>query len=255
MIVAAFIAGILMFLAPCTLPIVPGYLAFIAGVPEREVSLGRRPTGETKTGFGEAKRRVMRNALWFCIGFSLLFIVLGLFAASIGAVLGPWRPLISRGAGAVIILFGLTMLGVLKIPILMSDRHIRLPHFIVVGRPESSFLIGVLFALGWTPCVGPILGTVLLLASGSATALQGAFLLFIFSLGLALPFMLTAFLIGSVGRWFARMQGSIEILSKVAGGILIVFGIYMLFGYMDFFTGWMTNLFTQLGFNGLLNHL
>lgn len=243
---AAFIAGILMFLAPCTLPIVPGYLAFIAGVPEREVS---------KTGPSEAKRRVMRNAIAFCVGFAVLFIVLGLFAASIGAVLGPWRPLISRGAGAIIIIFGLSMLGLIHIPVLMSERRIRTPHFIVVGRPESSFLIGMLFALGWTPCVGPILGTVLLFASSSATAAQGAFLLFMFSLGLAVPFLITAFLIGSAGTWFAKMRGSVELLSKVAGGILVVFGFYMLFGYTGFFMQWAGDVFTQLGFNGLLGRL
>lgn len=243
---AAFLAGILMFLAPCTLPIVPGYLAFIAGVPEREVA---------KTGFGEARRRVLRNAFFFCLGFSVLFILLGLFAGSIGSLLGPWKSLISRGAGAIIIIFGLTMLGVIKVPVLMSERRMRLPHFVVVGRPESSFLIGGLFALGWTPCVGPILGTVLLYASSSGTAVQGAVLLLLFSLGLALPFMLTAFLIGSAGRWFARMQGSVELLSKVAGAILVVFGLYMLFGYMDFFMGWVTSLFSTEGYSSLLNHL
>lgn len=242
----AFVAGVLMFLAPCTLPIVPGYLAFIAGVPEQEIK---------KTGFTEARRRVLYNALWFCIGFSLIFIALGLSAASIGGLLGPWRPLISRAAGLVIALFGLTMLGVVKIPVLMSERRIRTPHFVVVGRPESSFLIGILFALGWTPCIGPILGTVLLFASSSTTAFQGAALLLIFSLGLALPFMLTAFLIGSAGKWFAKMQGSIELLSKVAGGMLVVFGVYMALGYMDFFTQWATSVFSNLGFDSLLNHL
>ncbi|MBY0472756.1 cytochrome c biogenesis protein CcdA [Patescibacteria group bacterium] len=238
LIPAVFVAGVLMFLAPCTLPIVPGYLAFIAGVPEKEIS---------KTGFSEAKRRVMRNALAFCVGFSLVFIVLGLFAASIGGVLGAWRGLISQGAGVIIIVFGLTMLGLIKIPVLMSERRIRTPHFIVVGRPESSFLIGMLFALGWTPCVGPILGTVLLFASSSSTAAQGALLLFVFSLGLTLPFMVTAFLIGSAGKWFAKMRGSVELLSKIAGGILVVFGFYMLFGYMGFFM--------QFGFDGLLKYL
>ena len=243
---AAFLAGILMFLAPCTLPIVPGYLAFIAGVPEREIA---------KTGFTAARRRILRNALFFCFGFSVIFIVLGLFAGSIGALVAPWKELISRAAGAIIVLFGLSMLGAIKIPALMSERRIKLPNFIVVGRPESSFLIGALFALGWTPCIGPILGTVLLFASSSATALQGAFLLFVFSLGLALPFMLTAFLIGSAGKWFVRMQGSVELLSKVAGGILVVFGFYMLFGYMDFFIQWAGALFTNFGLNGLLNYL
>ncbi len=243
---AAFLAGVLMFLAPCTLPIVPGYLAFIAGVPQRDIA---------KTGFTGARRRIMRNALFFCIGFSLVFIVLGLFAGSIGALLGPWKSLISRAAGAMIILFGLSMLGVVKIPVLMSERRIRMPNFIVVGRPESSFLIGTLFALGWTPCVGPILGTVLLFASTSTTALQGAFLLLIFSLGLALPFMLTAFLIGNAGRWFARMQGSAELLSKVAGAILVIFGIYMLFGYTYFFMQGIISILGESGYNTLLNHL
>jgi cytochrome c-type biogenesis protein len=246
LIPAAFLAGVLMFLAPCTLPIVPGYLAFIAGVPEKEIS---------KTGFTGARRRVLYNALWFCIGFSLIFIVLGLFAASIGSLLGPWRPLISRLSGIVIVVFGLTMLGVLKIPVLMSERRIRTPHLIVVGRPESSFLMGVLFALGWTPCIGPILGTILLFASSSATAFQGAFLLGVFSLGLAVPFIFTAFLISSAGKWFARMHGSISLLSKIAGGLLVVFGIYMMFGYMDFFMQWATSLFSQAGYDSLLNHL
>ncbi|MBY0293777.1 cytochrome c biogenesis protein CcdA, partial [Patescibacteria group bacterium] len=117
------------------------------------------------------------------------------------------------------------------------------------------FLIGMLFAFGWSPCIGPILGTILLFASSSATAVQGAMLLFIFSLGLALPFMITAFLIGSAGKWFAHMKGSIELLSKVAGGILVVFGLYMLFGYMAFFMAWVGDLFTRFGFDRLLNYL
>ncbi|OGC87959.1 hypothetical protein A2419_02345 [Candidatus Adlerbacteria bacterium RIFOXYC1_FULL_48_26] len=237
LIPAAFLAGLLMFLAPCTLPIVPGYLAFIAGVPEKEIAKGS----------GDAKRRVMRNAIFFCLGFSIVFIVLGLFAASIGAALGPWREFISRGAGLLIIIFGLTMVGLISIPALMSEHRIRMPHFIVVGRPESSFLIGMLFALGWTPCVGPILGTVLLFASSSATAAQGALLLFVFSLGLTVPFLITAFLIGSAGGFFVKMRGSVELLSKIAGIILIVLGLSMLFGYMGFFA--------QFEIKGLLNYL
>ncbi|MCX6819773.1 MAG: sulfite exporter TauE/SafE family protein [Candidatus Adlerbacteria bacterium] len=243
---AAFLAGVLMFLAPCTLPIIPGYLAFIAGVPERELA---------KTGFTESRRRVMRNALFFVLGFSVVFIILGLFAATLGGTLGAWRPFISRAAGAVIILFGLTMLGVLKIPVLLSEKRIRTPHFITVGRPESSFVIGVLFALGWTPCVGPILGTVLLFASSSATSVQGALLLAVFSLGLGIPFLLTAFLIGSAGKFFARMQGSITLLSKLAGGLLVVFGLSMMVGYMGVFAEWVAELCRTFGADALLRYL
>jgi cytochrome c-type biogenesis protein len=243
---AAFLAGVLMFLAPCTLPIVPGYLTFIAGVPEQEVA---------KTGAARARRRVMKNALAFVLGFSIVFIVLGLFAASIGGILAPWRPFITRVAGAIIVLFGLTMLGLIKNRALGTEHRMRIPRFVVVGRPESSFVIGVLFALGWTPCIGPILGTVLLFASNSATAVQGALLLGVFSLGLGLPFLLTAYLIGSAGRFFARMQGSVAILSRVAGGMLVIFGIYMLFGYMDFFIAWTTHLIPEASYNSLLHYL
>lgn len=243
---AAFLAGMLMFLAPCTLPIVPGYLAFIAGVPERDVK---------KTGSREARRRVLMNAFFFVLGFSLVFIVLGLFAASVGALIGPWRSVITRIAGVLIIVFGLTMLGVLRIPALMSERRIKTPHFVVVGRPESSFLIGTLFALGWTPCIGPILGTILLYASASATAFQGALLLGIFSLGLGIPFIVTALLLTHAGAYFARMQGAVELLSKVAGGILVVFGSYMLLGYMDVFAGFVSGLFSPDAYTSLLNHL
>jgi cytochrome c-type biogenesis protein len=243
---AAFVAGFLMFLAPCTLPIVPGYLAFIAGVPEQEIK---------KTGFSQARRRVLINALCFVLGFSLVFITLGLFAASVGAFVGPWRSLISRGAGVVISIFGLTMLGVLRIGILSSEKRIRTPRFIVVGRPESSFLMGILFALGWTPCIGPILGTVLLFASTSATQMQGALLLAVFSLGLGIPFLLTAFLISQAGAWFAKMQGAVELFSKAAGALLVIFGACMLFGCMDLMAAWVTTLFSPEQYGALLNHL
>lgn len=243
---AAFLAGVLMFLAPCTLPLVPGYLAFIAGVPGRDIA-----TSSTV----QTRRRLMRNALYFVLGFSLIFITLGLFAGSIGSLLLPWRSEISRIAGAVIIIFGLTMLGVIRIPALMSERRIRMPHFIVVGRPESSFLIGALFALGWSPCIGPILGTVLLFASTSATALQGALLLAVFSLGLGLPFILTAYLMGHASVAFTRAHGAVELLSKIAGAILVVFGALMLVGSMGLLFGWASSLFTLLGFDSLLGYL
>src|SRR4051812_14400247 len=116
---AAFLAGVLMFLAPCTLPIVPGYLAFIAGVTPGETY----PRG-----------RMVRNAIAFVIGFSAVFILLGTFAGTIGHVLGPWRDLIGRVAGVLIVLFGLTMLGILRLPVIASEHHIKLPKFLTLGR-------------------------------------------------------------------------------------------------------------------------
>ena len=161
----------------------------------------------------------------------------------------------SRAAGAVLILFGLTMLGVVRVGALSSEKRIRTPNVIVIGRPESSFLMGMLFALGWTPCIGPILGTVLLFASTSATQMQGALLLAVFSVGLGIPFLLTALLISQAGAWFAKMQGAVELLSKIAGVILVVFGTFMLFGYMDLMASWVTALLSPEQYGALLNHL
>jgi cytochrome c-type biogenesis protein len=220
-----------MFLAPCTLPIVPGYLAFISGVPE----------GDTSTR--GARRRVFINAIAFVVGFSLLFILLGTFAAGLGSFLGPWRDTISRGAGAIIIIFGLTMLGVVRIPVLSADKRMAIPHFLTIGKPHSSALIGALFALGWSPCIGPILGSILLVASTSATAGQGALLLTVFSLGLGLPFIATAFLLNEAGTLISRYSRFVNALSIVGGVILIILGTLMLLGDMGLLVTWGFDFF------------
>ncbi len=226
---AAFVSGVLMFLAPCTLPIVPGYLAFIGG------------------------KRVMLNALAFVVGFSIVFIVLGSFAATLGGLVGPYREVLGRLGGLLLILFGLTMLGTLRLPILSGEWHAKLPKFLTLGRPESSLLVGFLFALGWSPCIGPILGTVLLLASTSATAAQGAFLLGVFSLGLAVPFLLTALLLERAGTMFQKWGKATQVLQIVGGVLLITVGLAMLFGQMGFITDWALRCFS--GYNALLNYL
>lgn len=218
---AAFLAGVFMFLAPCTLPLVPSYLAFIAGVPYGQVGKG---------GSLEARQRILLNAVAFIIGFSFVFMVLGMFAGLAGSLLGPWREYLSRAAGLVVMLFGFTMMGVLRIRFFLSERRLALPRFLTVGRPESSILIGALFALGWSPCVGPILGTVLLFASARATALEGGLLLSVFSLGLGLPFLLSALLIGRASKAFARLTPALEWLSLFGGGVLVFFGALLFSG-------------------------
>jgi len=239
--VGAFVAGILMFLAPCTLPIVPGYLAFIAGVPAGQA--------------GSNRRRIFINALAFVVGFSVVFILLGTFAAALGSLLGPWREIIGRGAGLLIIVFGLTMLGVFNIPLLSRESHIRLPKWLSLGYPHSSFLIGTLFALGWSPCIGPILGTILYLASASTTAATGATLLAIFSLGLALPFLVCAWLIGQAEGLVARMGRVTRILSVIGGFVLIALGILMLTNTMGYLVTWGFDAFDGAGYDALLKYL
>ncbi|MBX4192515.1 cytochrome c biogenesis protein CcdA [Candidatus Parcubacteria bacterium] len=219
LIPGAFIAGLFMFLAPCTLPIVPGYLAFIAG--------------------GEGK--VMRNAFAFVLGFTLIFILLGLFAGFFGMILGPYRGVISQVAGLIFILFGLTMFGV-RIPFLSVERHVAVSSF-SVGKVWSSFGIGALFALGWSPCIGPILGTVLLLASQSSTTVEGVVLLAVFALGMGIPFLLTAYFIDSAGKFFNRIGALTQYSTYLGAVMLIGFGVLMLFNQMGVFVLWGLSFF------------
>lgn len=240
--VGAFVAGVLMFLAPCTLPIVPGYLAFISG-------------GAAVGNEQSYRRRVLKNSFAFVIGFSAVFILLGTFAAAIGGVLGPWRDTIAQAAGLIIILFGLTMLGVFNIPLLGAEKRIRLPKWLTLGYPHSSLLIGALFALGWSPCIGPILGTILFLASASATAVQGATLLAVFSLGLAIPFLVFAWLIGRADTLVARLGPATRVLSYLGGVVLIVLGTLMLTGTMGLLITWGFGFFDDFGYKELLKYL
>jgi cytochrome c-type biogenesis protein len=243
---AAFIAGLLMFLAPCTLPIVPGYLAFISGTSAGDAY--------KKTGGGAKRSKVLINALAFVLGFSVIFILLGTFAGAVGSFLGPWRDTLGRVAGALIILFGLTMLGVIRISALQAERHFALPHFLTIGRFESSLLIGALFALGWSPCIGPILGSILLLASNSTTAAQGAFLLGVFSFGLGVPFILTALLLDKANAMFAKSGKLANFFSIVGGVLLLVIGFLMLFGNMGLLVDWGFSILNG-PYNALLRYM
>lgn len=243
---AAFLAGILMFLAPCTLPIVPGYLAFISGVSPSELADPRARRA--------VRARIFRNALYFVIGFGLVFVAFGVFAGAIGGVLGEWRFTLGRLAGAVLILFGVSMLGA-RVPFLSLERHIRAPKWLVLGRPGSSFLIGVLFAVGWSPCIGPVFGSVLFLASSSSTALSGAALLTIFWLGLALPFLLTAALIGEASRFMGRLTKLAVALQIIGGIVLIALGVLMLTNTMGSLVTWGFSFLDFVHYDRLLNYM
>jgi cytochrome c-type biogenesis protein len=172
----------------------------------------------------------------------------------LGAALLPWRESVSRVAGAIIILFGLTMLGVLKLPLLMVERHARIPRFLKIGRPESSALIGMLFAFGWSPCIGPILGTILFVASSTNPA-AGALLLAVFSFGLGLPFMLSAIFIDKLNATLAGWGRLTQWLTYVGGGVLVLIGILMFLGDMGLLITWGFGAFEATGYQNLLKYL
>jgi len=218
-IISTFFAGILTFLAPCTLPLVPAYLGFISGVDQDAL---KNP--ETARA---ARRKIFFNGLAFIVGFSLVFIAFGVLAGIAGQALAPYRIWMARIGGILVILFGLFMLGFFKLPFFQSDKRIPIPKWLTLGRPLSSLFIGGTFALGWTPCVGPILGSVLLLAGTSATAIQGGFLLAVFSLGLAIPFLIIALLFSRATRYIDSISKYLKWVSIIGGIFLILLGLLL----------------------------
>jgi cytochrome c-type biogenesis protein len=241
-IFAALIAGIVSFLSPCVLPLVPGYLSYISGVSQQDFALAA--SDEAVIERSALLRGVTINALFFVLGFTTIFVALGASATSIGRFLFQNSPIFTRIAGAVIIIFGLHITGLLRIPFLYREKRYQANE-----RPRSlagAYGIGMAFAFGWTPCIGPILGGVLAMAATQATVTQGIGLLIVYSLGLGVPFIAAAlgfnYLISFITR-FRRFFRAVEIL---AGALLIAVGILVL-------TGQMTWLSQQLSFlNGFV---
>ena len=247
LIFSAFIAGLLMFLAPCTLPLVPAFLAFITGVKGSDV-----------TGINakqESVRKIRRYAVCFVLGFSLVFIMFGVLAGFAGSFVGQFRDSLSQVGGFFIILFALMMLGILQIKPLMKGYTVPMPETIKPGSALGAGLIGVTFALGWTPCIGPVLASVLLLATTSYTAFSGGFLLAIFSLGLAVPFLTVAFLYGQSQNVIDRYSWLSQGISIVGGLFLLLIGILLLTNNFGLTVEYGYKIFNFFGFDGLFKFL
>lgn len=248
LIIPAFIAGILTFLAPCTLPLVPGYLGFISGASLEDL---KDPAKSKK-----ARWKIFLNGFFFMLGFSAVFIIMGTLVGFISAtLLAPYRLWLGRIGGIFVIIFGLFMLNVLKIPLLTQEKQLKAPAFFERGKPTNSFILGSAFAFGWTPCVGPILGSILLLASTSTSALQGALLLTIFSAGLAVPFLLIAIGIGSASRRVQNISKYLNIVSIIGGIFLIFLGVLLVMGKIGLLIAYGYQIFQFINYDRLLDYL
>jgi len=213
-------AGILSFFSPCVLPLVPSFLIFISGA--------------TIDNYGELsarkyRKRLLIHALAFIAGFSLVFISLGVASSVLGNVFATYEKWIVRIGGVLLVLFGLNMLNVLRIPFLNQEKIIELKTkpIGVIG----SFLVGVTFSLGWTPCIGPVLASILLIASTTNTAMQGFYLLSLYSLGLAVPFFVAALLVGRLVYLMQKYGWIMQYSAKVIGILLVVIGVLLMTGY------------------------
>ena len=220
-VLVALVGGMLSFLSPCVLPLFPSYLSFVAGVSFEELQ-GGRATPKTR-------RAILVNSLLFIGGFSFVFITLGAGATLLGKALFAYQEIIQRVGGLLVIVLGLYIAGWLRIPFLMREWRVELAN-----RPAGylgAFVVGITFAAGWTPCIGPILGSILTLASVSQTASTGILMLVAYSLGLAIPFLLSSLAVERFLRFSDQFKRYLPVVTRVSGIILIVLGLLLLSNY------------------------
>jgi len=219
----AFAAGLLSFLSPCVLPLVPSYIGFLTGMSLPEVS-GRR-------------RLATAHALLFVLGFSLVFILLGASATALGRALNYYQLWLQRIGGVLIVAFGLMCLGVFQVGFLSQERRVQVEQK-PVGYLGSA-LVGMAFAAGWTPCIGPVLGAILGLAATSSDLSRGMLLLAFYSAGLAVPFLLAAVALESFLEWFQRFRRYLPWVMRLSGALLVFVGLLMLTGEFTRLAGWL----------------
>lgn len=219
----AALAGLLSFLSPCVLPLVPSYVSFLTGLSLEDM---------------ERRRRVaVTHALAFVSGFTIIFVILGASATALGRLFNYYQSWLERAGGVLIIVLALYLLGVIRIPALAADKRVHL-----ADKPVGylgSVLVGVTFGAGWTPCLGPILAAILLYASTSATVGQGMVLLLAYSLGLAIPFLLAAWAVDGFLAWFSRFRRFLPWVMRLAGAMLLIVGLLMVTGYFSLLASWL----------------
>ena len=212
----ALLAGLVSFLSPCVLPLVPGYISMLSGASIEELRTAASPA---------LMGRILRNSFAFVVGFSIVFIILGASATAVGKFLLAERSIFNLVAGIIVIVFGLHLTGLVKIPLLYRQAKIE------TGEPRrglaGAFLLGFAFAFGWTPCIGPILTAILALAAQRHTVFQGMFLLAIYSAGLAIPFLLTSVGLGQFLRLYGGLRKHLQMVEVSSGVLLIALGILM----------------------------
>jgi len=227
---AAFFAGILSFLSPCVLPLVPGYVSLISGASVEELQSSERRVLGT----------VMLHSLTFVLGFSVVFIALGAVATGVGQVVNEYHSLLSKVAGIIVIIFGLHLTGILKIKALYADK--RLHDVKGSSSAVGSFAVGFAFAFGWTPCIGPILATILVLAGAQGTVLKGIVLLAVYSLGLAVPFLLTSLGVDRFLVFYSRFRKHLHTVEVVSGILLIAIGVLIFLNNLRLLSGYLSFL-------------
>ena len=226
-IAVAFLAGLLSFLSPCVLPLVPSYVSFVTGLGMEEL----------EAGGGQVKRVTLLHSLLFVAGFSAIFLLMGASATYVGQLLRLYQDWIARIGGLVIILFGVYLLGLIPIRALSREHRFQFQR-----KPVGyigSVVVGIAFGAGWVPCIGPILGGILMLAATRANVAEGVGLLGVYSAGLAIPFVLSAVALTAFLSWFARFRRYLRYVEWAAGLLLILVGLLLVTGKFTWLAGWL----------------
>ncbi|AZV78469.1 cytochrome c biogenesis protein CcdA [Parasedimentitalea marina] len=229
----ALVAGLISFLSPCVLPIVPPYLAYMSGV-----SIGDMQNP------GAARRKAILAALFFVMGLSTVFLLLGFTASLFGAFVLQNQELFAQVSGLVVIIFGLHFLSVFRIPIL--DREMRMEAGQSGGSAVGAYILGLAFAFGWTPCIGPQLGAILSLAASEASVARGTILLGIYALGLGIPFLVAAIFLSRSMVLMNKMKRHMGLIEKLMGGLLLLVGVMLVTGLFSTFSWWLLETFPAL---------
>ena len=229
----ALVAGVLSFLSPCVLPIVPPYLAYMGGISVSDMAGGK------------SRHRVILPALFFVMGLSTVFLLLGFTASAFASFVLSNQQLLAQISGVIIIIFGIHFLGIFHIPFL--HREMRLDAGDRGGSALGAYVLGLAFAFGWTPCIGPQLGAILSLAAQEGSMERGTLLLGIYALGLGLPFLLAAVFIESAMHWMAKLKRYMKLIERLMGGLLILVGLALVTGAFTDFSYWMLETYDALG--------
>mgnify|MGYP005842531553 CR=1 FL=1 len=236
-IFAAFLGGAISFLSPCVLPLAPGYVSYIAG----------NTTVDTNMSASLQNRvRSLLMSLYFVLGFSTVFVALGAGATLLGGVLLRWKYELGIAGGLLIVLFGLVMMGILRLPFLMRDTR---PDIAAKGgTPIGAYFLGLAFAFGWTPCIGPILGSILMVSAASGA--DGVALLSIYSAGLGVPFLVLAAFTSEISSKVRRLGSAGRWLYRISGAVMVLMGIGVMTGQINRLAFWLLETFPALGYIG-----
>ncbi len=227
---AAFFAGLVSFLSPCVLPLVPGYVSLISGVGVQEL----------RSQESQSLRKVMLNSVGFILGFSIVFITLGAISTEVGQLLAQYKSTLARLAGVVIVIVAFHLTGIFRINALYADKRL---HNVKGGSTVlGAFLVGFAFAFGWTPCVGPILAVILGFAAAQDSVLAGIVLLAVYSMGLAVPFLLTALGIERFLKFYSSFRAHMHAVEVASGALLIALGVLLVFGRLTLLSNYLSFL-------------